>query len=213
MRRAPSPGPAAAPPEQRRDGRRSAGTIGSSSELSAHFDDARKINSWNPVRDAVRRSLPCTHTLSHTHSHRFRYTPRVAHRIRTLLVHTWRTGGSPGPPASRGPRSIPPPAASRLSSRGARFRATSLSLPTVLAAEWSHRAQGSAGERAQRWRRSGRRPPSAARRWTWGPRVWERALERVPMRSRLARGQAPVPEAVCSAISARPSGTCSGQIR
>ena len=29
------------------------------SELSAHFDDARKINSWNPVRDAVRRSLPC----------------------------------------------------------------------------------------------------------------------------------------------------------
>ena len=59
MRRAPSPGPAAAPPEQRRDGRRSAGTIGSSSELSAHFDDARKINSWNPVRDAVRRSLPC----------------------------------------------------------------------------------------------------------------------------------------------------------
>ena len=62
MRRAPSPGPAAAPPEQRRDGRRSAGTIGSSSELSAHFDDARKINSWNPVRDAVRRSLPCTLT-------------------------------------------------------------------------------------------------------------------------------------------------------
>ena len=60
MRRAPSPGPAAAPPEQRRDGRRSAGTIGSSSELSAHFDDARKINSWNPVRDAVRRSLPCS---------------------------------------------------------------------------------------------------------------------------------------------------------
>ena len=59
MRRAPSPGPAAAPPEQRRDGRRSAGDIGSSSELSAHFDDARKINSWNPVRDAVRRSLPC----------------------------------------------------------------------------------------------------------------------------------------------------------
>ena len=58
MRRAPSPGPAAAPPEQRRDGRRSAGDIGSSSELSAHFDDARKINSWNPVRDAVRRSLP-----------------------------------------------------------------------------------------------------------------------------------------------------------
>ena len=58
MRRAPSPGPAAAPPEQRRDGRRSAGTIGSSSELSAHFDDARKINSWNPVPDAVRRSLP-----------------------------------------------------------------------------------------------------------------------------------------------------------
>ena len=41
-RRAPSPGPAAAPPEQRRDGRRSAGTIGSSSELSAHFDDARE---------------------------------------------------------------------------------------------------------------------------------------------------------------------------
>ena len=60
MRRAPSPGPAPAPPEQRRDGRRSAGTIGSSSELSAHFDDARKINSWNPVRDAVRRSLPCS---------------------------------------------------------------------------------------------------------------------------------------------------------
>jgi len=60
MHRAPSPGPAAAPPEQRRDGRRSAGTIGCSSELSAHFDDARKINSWNPVRDAVRRSLlPC----------------------------------------------------------------------------------------------------------------------------------------------------------
>ena len=64
MRRAPSPGPAAAPPEQRRDGRRSAGTIGSSSELSAHFDDARKINSWNPVRDAVRRSLPWDMVLS-----------------------------------------------------------------------------------------------------------------------------------------------------